>query len=445
MAIMNKKNKSAEICGNPRENMTVEISVRKNKSAEISVNQRENGSNRCENGNLVWRLLRKNVSVGQIVGYALANLVGLAIVLTAIQFYQDVNQVWEEEDSFFSKDYLIISKRVADINMFVGKTSFSEDEVDDIKSQPWTRKVGRFASAAFDVKASVDFGGRGMSSALFLEAIPDEFFDVKPSNWGFKPGQREVPIVLSKDYLTLYNFGFASSRGLPQLSEASMGKIPLKLYLSGGGDQPAEVVDARIVGFSSRMNTIAVPQEFMEWANERYAANKEKSPSRLIIEVNSPGDPAITQYLADNNYEVAGDKVDNGKASYFLSIVTAVVVSVGAVICLLAFFILLLSIYLLLQKNKEKLHDLMLLGYSPSQVARNYYVLIGSVNVAVLVLAIGIMSVASWLWSEPLFNLGVDGASPMVSIAVGVLIVVAVTAGNFIAISRNINRNFHNK
>lgn len=417
----------------------------KNNFCEFLRFQRENGANWHENTSLVWRLLRKNVSVGQIVGYALANLVGLAIVLTAIQFYQDVNQVWEEDDSFFSKDYLIISKRVADINMFVGKTSFSEDEIDDIKSQPWTRKVGRFASAAFDVKASVDLGGRGMSSALFLEAIPDEFFDIKPSNWGFKPGQREVPIMLSKDYLTLYNFGFASSRGLPQLSEASMGKIPLKLYLSGGGGQPAEVIDARIVGFSSRMNTIAVPQEFMEWANERYAANKEKSPSRLIVEINSPGDPAITQYLTDNNYEVAGDKVDNGKASYFLSIVTAVVVSVGAVICLLAFFILLLSIYLLLQKNKEKLHDLMLLGYSPSQVARNYYVLIGSVNVAVLVLAIGIMSVASWLWSEPLFNLGVDGASPIVSIAVGVLIVVAVTAGNFIAISRNINRNFHNK
>lgn len=408
---------------------------RNKKSAEISGNRRESED-------LVWRLLRKNVSVAQIAGYAVANLVGLAIVLTAIQFYRDINEVWEAEDSFFSKDYMIISKRVSDLNLFIGKTSFSESEIDDLKAQPWVRKVGRFSSAAFDVRAAVNIGGRGLSSALFLESIPDEFFDVKPQDWGFEPGQREVPIILSKDYLTLYNFGFASSRGLPQLSEASIGKVPLTLYMSRNGDSVTEAFDARVVGFSSRMNTIAVPQEFLEWANNRYAIEKENSPSRLIVEVNTPGDPVISQYLADNNYEVAGDKVDNGKASYFLSIITAVVVSVGAVISVLAFFILLLSIYLLLQKNKEKLHDLMQLGYSPAQVARNYYILVGVVNGVVLVLSVAVMLIASAMWSAPLNGLGVDGASPVVSVVVGVVIMASITVGNFVAISRNVRRNF---
>lgn len=36
--------------------------------------------------NIVWQLLRRNISVGQLAGYAVANLVGLAIVLTAVQF-----------------------------------------------------------------------------------------------------------------------------------------------------------------------------------------------------------------------------------------------------------------------------------------------------------------------------------------------------------------------
>ena len=56
----------------------------------------------------VWRLLRHNISVGQLAGYAIANLVGLAIVLTAVQFYRDVTTVWDTEDSFISRDYLII-------------------------------------------------------------------------------------------------------------------------------------------------------------------------------------------------------------------------------------------------------------------------------------------------------------------------------------------------
>lgn len=61
--------------------------------------------------NIVWRLLRKNISAAQIAGYAIANLVGLSIVLTAIQFYRDVNSLWSKEDSFISKDYMIISKK----------------------------------------------------------------------------------------------------------------------------------------------------------------------------------------------------------------------------------------------------------------------------------------------------------------------------------------------
>ncbi|MBQ2839038.1 MAG: ABC transporter permease [Muribaculaceae bacterium] len=395
--------------------------------------------------NVVWRLLRRNVSVSQIVGYALANLVGLSIVLTAIQFYNDINQVWEEEDSFFSKDYLIISKRVSGVNTLFGNTAFSERDIEDIKSQPWTRKVGKFTAAAFDVRASINLGGHGVSSALFLESIPDDFFDIKPDDWGFTPGQREVPIILSKDYLALYNFGFATTRGLPQLSESTIGKVPLKLYLSRASDNATEVYAARIVGFSSRMNTIAVPQDFLEWANDRYATDKNKMPSRLIIEVNSPGNPDITSYLEQNNYEVAGDKVDNGKASYFLSIITAVVVSVGIIICILAFFILMLSIYLLLQKNKEKLHDLMLLGYSPSQVARYYYQLVGLVNVGVLAFAIIILLVATMLWRAPLDELGVEGASLLPSIIIGVVIVGIITIGNFVAITRNVKNNFYGK
>lgn len=95
--------------------------------------------------NIVWRLLRRNISVGQIAGYALANLVGLAIVLTAIQFYRDVTSVWDDEDSFISEDYIIISKKVSGVGSLMGgggnATRFSEEELVDIASRPWARKV----------------------------------------------------------------------------------------------------------------------------------------------------------------------------------------------------------------------------------------------------------------------------------------------------------------
>lgn len=392
--------------------------------------------------NIVWRLLRKNVSVAQIVGYALANLVGLSIVLTALQFYQDISNVWNGDDSFLSKDYIIISKRVAFLDTFMGKVSFSEGEISDIKAQPWADKVGVFTAADFDVSASVDLAGRGMSTYLFLEAIPDEFIDIKPSDWGYTPGEKKVPIILSKEYLTLYNFGFASSRGLPQLSEKAISKVPLKLYIADRRRDTVDVYDARVVGFSSRLNTIAVPYDFITWANDRYAQGGDATPSRVIIETSKPGDPAISEYIDDNDYEVAGENHDNGKMSYFLTIVTIVVVCVGVVISILAFFILLLSIHLLLQKNKDKIQNLMLLGYTPSQIAHHYYMLIGVVNVVVLILTLIIVVVASSMWSAPLDSLGVETSSFILTVIIAIIMMVLVTMGNFYAISRNVKRNF---
>lgn len=394
--------------------------------------------------NVVWRLLRRNISAGQLIGYALANFVGLSIVLTAIQFYRDVSTVWDEEDSFISRDYLIISKTVEGVGLgsaAAESNSFSAAERADIASQPWARRVGEFTAADFNVAASVSMGGRSMSTFLFLESIPDDFFDVEPRGWSdFDPERADavVPIVISKDYLTLYNFGFASSRGLPQVSEAMIGLVPLRLSLSGNGRQ--QYFDARIVGFSSRLNTIAVPGRFMEWANGRFAERELPPPSRLIIEVSRPGDPAIADYLAAHRYESAGDKVDNAKTARFLAVVTAVVIGVGAVISILAFFILLLSIYLLLQKNRSKIRDLILLGYRPAAVATHYYIIVGWINLAVLVASVSVMLIGTWMWSGRLADLGIRGASvwPTVVVAVGAMALV--TALNVAAISRNVRR-----
>lgn len=391
----------------------------------------------------VWHLLRRNISKAQLIGYSVANLIGLCIVISAIQLYSDVSSVWDDEDSFISRDYLILSKQVSGLGSILSgdPAAFSPDDLEELKAQKWVRRVGEFTASNFGVGASVEMGGRGMNTAMFLEAIPDEFFDVKPRQWQFIPGESQtVPIIISKEYLSLYNFGFAASRGLPQISESMIGMVPLKLSISGNGRQ--QWMPAKIVGFSSRLNTIAVPEAFMEWANANFSERPQPDPSRIIVETNSPGDPAIEQYLREHHLEAAGDKVDNGRAAYFLAVVTAAVVGVGVIISLLAFFILLLSIYLLLQKNREKLRQLMTLGYSPAAVARNYYIIVGSINGAVLVGAVIAMLVTKHFWSAPLGNIGVEPAAPWWSIGVGTAIMALITAGNIAAIARNIRKTF---
>jgi len=391
---------------------------------------------------MVWRLLRRNISVWQTAGYALSNFVGLSIVLCALKFYCDVRSGEQGEDPYVTRDYIVISKKVSGIGGLLGADNgFSPDEISEIAGQPWSRRVGEFTSADFNVSASLDMGGRGMSTSLFLESVPDEFFDITPSGWSFDPeSDNAVPIIISKDYLTLYNYGYAASAGVPQISEGVVGMVPIRLSVSGNGKQ--KWLKARVVGFSSRLNTIAVPDRFMDWANSQFGEGKPMNPGRLIIETVSPGNPKIEDFLKSHGYEAAGDKGASGKAAYFLSVSTAVVAGIGAVICLLAFGILMLSVWLLLQKNRDKLHSLMLLGYTPASVSRYYFIIVGAVNFVVLVGAVLVMLSVSVLWRAPLDALGMSGASPLAAIGTGVAVMVAVTAINFVAITSKVKGSF---
>ena len=394
---------------------------------------------------MIRRLLEKNISIAQIAGYALANLLGLAIVMTAVRFYADVSETIaagaDGDTGLIPADYLVVSKPVSLLNTIGARNSaFSDEEIADLRRQPWATEVGAFVAADFNVSASIDFQGRGMHTFLFLEAIPDEFVDVDSRNWTFSPdAPGEVPIIIPKDYLALYNFGFAAGRGLPQLSESTITSVPLTLTASGAGR--SDSFRARIVGFSSRLNTIAVPSDFIIWANARYGSGTPSGPSRLILKVDNPGDPAIASYLRRAGYETASDRLDRGRAGYLLTVFTVVVCSVGAVICLLSFFILMLAVTLLMQKSRTTLHWLMLLGYSPGRVAHTYYGLVGAVNGGVFVLAAASMICAASIWADALpVNAGMWPT--LASLGSGLCLMAVVTLINFYVIRRYLRRLF---
>ena len=388
--------------------------------------------------NLLWKLLRKHVSALQMVGFSLASLVGLVIVLLALQFYNDIKPVFSSDDSFMRQDYMVLTKTVSSFGSLLGASAeFSDGELDELSRQPWVRKVGKFTTPQYRIYGSLTFGNRALRTYLFYESVPDEFIDELPDGWGFDPAEGKVPVIVSRDYLALYNFGFAATRNMPRVSEGMIGMIPIRLTLSGNGR--SETVEGRIAGFSNRLNTIIVPEEFMQWSNDRFGAGEQRQPSRLIVEVSRPGDKAISEYTAAHGYEIAGDKADSGKASYLLRLMTGIIITVGAIISLLAFFVLILSINLLMQKNSRKLQDLLMLGYTPAQVSAPYVKMVFVTNDTVLVVACVIMLVCRSLYLPMLASLGVTGGSVIVTVIVAILIMGAITAGSVYAIRRRID------
>ena len=384
--------------------------------------------------------MRQHVSVAQLVGFALANLCGMVIVLVSVQFYKDVLPVFTQGDSFMKKDYLIVSKRVSTLGSVVGRSSaFSSAEQAELEEQPFTKSVGAFTPARFRVSAGMGMQGMQLSTALFFESVPDVYVDTDLEGWSFSPGQEEIPIVLPRNYLNLYNFGFAQSRSLPQLSEGVLGMMKLDIRMSGRGQ--VKQMKGRIVGFSDRLNTILVPEAFMNWANATYGDQKEAGPSRLIVEVKNPADDRIAKYLKDKGYETEGDKLDAGKTTWFLKMIVGIVMAVGLVISVLSFYILMLSIYLLLQKNTKKLETLLLVGYSPARVARPYQLLTVALNAVVLALGLLVVSLVRSAYLDVLGRMfpQMKGGSMAVAVTVGIALFLIVSAINIAAVRKKIN------
>lgn len=392
---------------------------------------------------LIQRLLHKNLSKAQLLGFILSNFAGLAIVILGLQFFEDAKPIWQDEDSFIRKDYLVINKRVTGANTLGEPSTFTPAQVKEIETQPWVRKVGRFTAADYRLSASMrQAGGRGMSTALFLEAIPGDFIDVADKNWGYTPGDNTVPVIISKDYLSLYNFGFAGTVGMTQLSEQTISSVPLVLHIRPDNGKPDLELTATIVGFSNRLNTILVPQEFMDWSNAEFSTHSEAAdPSRLIIDVNSPGDVRIKEFMEARDYEIAGDKTGS-TASFLVNVITGVALGVGALITVLSFFILLLSVSLLMQKNRAKIHSLIMLGVDLRAISGVYVRLVVVINLLAYLLAVGAMFLFRGSYLASIRGIGATEASPWLPLGAGLALALSLTVLNIIFIRRRVRSAF---
>lgn len=390
--------------------------------------------------NLVWKLLRQHISIQQFVGFFFANLCGMLIVLLGYQFYCDVMPVFTAEDSFMKSGYIIVEKEVGVGSTLSGRSNaFSQDEVDDLVTKGIAVKVGQFSSTRYQTTAHMGINGTNvLNTELFFESIPDEFVDAPQGTWDYKEGSREVPVILPRSYIAMYNFGFAQSRRLPKISDGLVGMIDFDIFIQGNGKSGS--YRGRVIGFSNRVSSILVPQTFMDWTNDTYAPGEDNAPTRLILEPDNSKTEQMTSYFDKKGYEVEDDKLQAEKTTYFLRLMVMMVMGVGLAISVLSFYILMLSIYLLVQKNSSKLENLLLIGYSPGRVARPYQLLTICLNVGVLILSLAILFVLRKYYMDIISTLfpDVDNGGIVSAVILGVCILVVVSLSNIITIRHKI-------
>jgi hypothetical protein len=292
---------------------------------------------------------------------------GLTLLLLSVMLWWNFRQILQGRvgDDSLGSTFLTISKNVTDATMGQGTaaTHFSEAELKALRTAPQVQDVGALTPAAFQVASSIESGELKFYTLLFLESAPDRFMDRAPQDFSWSPGQRTVPIILSRDFLNMYNYVFAPSQGLPQLSENTIKAIGFRLELGSGVAQQSFI--ASVAGFSDRISSVLVPQAFMDWGNMTFAPDRAVRPSRLIVRAKDPSDEAFAAFLKERNYSTNAEQLRWNRVRAIVQAVSAATGVLAILLIGIGALVFVLFIELTMARARESVRLLLQIGYSP--------------------------------------------------------------------------------
>ena len=348
---------------------------------------------------MISGLIRKDQHRLQLIGAGLGTLIGMILLLGISQFWIEMDHIIRKNRDLIDPEFLVINKKVSILETFnLKEASFSEDDIAEIRQQPWADKVEGFISNRFVLSAFADSDRfPDFYTDLFFEAVPDEFLDVKDDRWSWSKGQRTIPIILPQDYLNLYNFGFAPSQGLPQISPNTIGLVNFTVNIRGNGKK--ESYRGKIIGFSNRINSILVPWNFLVEANNKFGDQKADKIARLVVVSKDPTNPSIVQFLDNHGYETIREKLKSSRLNVILKFVISFLGTLGILIIILAFLVFILSFQLILAKSADKIRKLKWIGYHSLEISKPFILYFGGI-----IIFLALVSGAALIGLKHIFN-----------------------------------------
>lgn len=339
------------------------------------------------------RLLKKiiSTSIGRL-NFILAItglFVSVLLILVAMQIRHNFKQLRTT-----GNEYLIISKRITNAMMGdIGKSSFTAQEVADLKATPYFDSVQPIKTSLFKVKLDIPMNSIPLNTDLFFEAVPNAYLDVIPENWEWKDGEPYIPVIAPRFLLDLYNYGMAVGQRLPQLSEETIKVIPLNFHFSNLDETKRIDFKGNVMGLSSRFATVLVPENFLEWANRQFGFKELPQSARLVVKAKDPTDRAMNRYLASRGWESDYGVGRYSKWAYVVHIVQLIITIIGVLLFGFALLVFIMFIQLTVTHAKTEIQLLHTLGTAPKQL-RNF--LLGRLMpVYVLIITLALLVVAA--------------------------------------------------
>lgn len=318
--------------------------------------------------------------------------IGVLLLLAAIQMYVNINSLLQDKNPKRTGfDFISVTKTITNENM-ARDNRFTEADLATIKQQSFITDAALLKANQFKVVA-----GAGdiipFSTDIFIEAIKTDFIDTVPASFTWKDGQAEVPVIFSSDFLEMYNV-FAPSWDLPLLSEKSASGV--NIFLRCTGHNGERQFKAHIVAFSDRINSILVPENFLEQLNKELEGAEHVPASRIFIKTKDANSTELLKYLQENNYHVNKDKTKFGRVKQVLEAIVTGLAGFGILVIILAMVLFAFYLQLMIARSKENLQLLLTLGYSPGWLSRTVAKKWIPVYIMVVAVAVALTALLHW-------------------------------------------------
>lgn len=314
-------------------------------------------------------LLKKIIRSGTGRSRYIMAMTGLSfaiiLILAAVQLQADYRDLLYSKNNRDSvANFLVINKTITDQNL--GATGLTESEIKDLQNQVYVESVGLLTPSRF--KASIQSASDRFPfyTDIAFESVPKEFIDITAKDWTWNENAMFIPIIAPNMFLDFYNFQFSFSQNLPQLTQQVVKMIVFKVNVYG----PKGMVtfNGRVVGFSDRISSLLVPEEFMNWGNTVFGKKQDLKPSRVIIKTRDAGNPQLTAYLKGKNLSTDADKTRFSKYRRVVDTVVSISGITGIILFSFALLAFTLFIQLTVASSREDIRLLITLGTSPSQL-----------------------------------------------------------------------------
>jgi len=387
---------------------------------------------------MISKLIRKNYTRIQIYGASIGALAGFILLLSTGQFYFEMDKILSDNKDLIDPEYIVINKKISLLKTFnLTHAGFKPEEIEEVREQAWAERVEGFISNQFALSAYTESDRfPDFYTDLFFESIPNEFLDVKDENWDWEPGQKQLPVILPQDYLNLYNFGFAPSQGLPQISPKTIGLVGFTVTVRGKGKSME--FKGKIAGFSNRINSILVPYSFLTWANREFGYQDKNNVSRLVVVTKDPTNPDIVSFLDSKGYETIKEKLKSSRLNIILKFIISFLGTLGFFIIFLAFMVFILSFQLMISRSADKIRKLKWIGYHHLEISKPYIINFSLILIILATLTFGGLYGLKYLLSGYISDWGIEllqGFHPLI-FATAIFLMLSILVINSLAIIR---------